>query len=40
MGNSICDTGGPVVGLVEWIAIISGMEKGMFLPSVSSFSWN
>lgn len=30
------DTGGPVVGLVEWIALISGMEKGMFLPSVSS----
>lgn len=30
------DTGGPVVGLVEWIALISGMEKGMFLPSLSS----
>lgn len=30
------DTGGPVVGLVEWIALIGGMEKGLFLPSVSS----
>ena len=25
------DTGGPVVGLVEWVALIGGMEKGMFL---------
>lgn len=30
------DTGGPVVGLVEWVALIGGMEKGMFLPSFSS----
>lgn len=30
------DTGGPVVGLVEWIALIGGMEKGLFLPSFSS----
>ena len=28
--------GGDVVGLVEWIALVGGMEKGMFLPSVSS----
>lgn len=28
--------GGDVVGLVEWIALIGGMEKGMFLPSLSS----
>ena len=30
------DTGGPVVGLVEWVALVGGMEKGMFLPSFSS----
>jgi len=28
--------GGDVVGIVEWIALVGGMEKGMFLPSVSS----
>jgi hypothetical protein len=28
--------GGDVVGLVEWIALVGGMEKGLFLPSVSS----
>ena len=25
-----------VTGLVEWIVLVGGMEKGMFLPSVSS----
>ena len=25
-----------VVGLVEWIVLIGGMEQGMFLPSISS----
>ena len=30
------DTGGPVVGLVVWVALIGGMEKGLFLPSFSS----
>ena len=30
------DGGGNIIGLVEWIALISGMEKGMFLPSVTS----
>lgn len=34
--SRFADTGGPVVGLVEWIALIGGMEKGMFLPSFSS----
>lgn len=34
--SRFADTGGPVVGLVEWIALIGGMEKGMFLPSMSS----
>ena len=28
--------GGKVTGLVEWIALVGGMEKGFFLPSVSS----
>ena len=28
--------GGDVVGIVEWIALVGGMEKGYFLPSVSS----
>lgn len=34
--SRFADTGGPVVGLVEWLALIGGMEKGMFLPSLSS----
>ncbi|MDG1348997.1 MAG: hypothetical protein P8P67_04755 [Flavobacteriales bacterium] len=28
--------GGNVTGIVEWIALVGGMEKGFFLPSVSS----
>ena len=28
--------GGNVTGIVEWITLVGGMEKGMFLPSVSS----
>ena len=28
--------GGNVTGIVEWIALFGGMEKGMFLPSISS----
>jgi hypothetical protein len=28
--------GGNVTGIVEWIALVGGMEKGHFLPSVSS----
>ena len=28
--------GGNVTGIVEWIALVGGMEKGKFLPSVSS----
>jgi len=34
--SRFADSGGDVVGLVEWIALVGGMEKGMFLPSVSS----
>lgn len=28
--------GGEVTGIVEWIALVGGMEQGLFLPSVSS----
>jgi len=28
--------GGNITGIVEWIALVGGMEKGFFLPSVSS----
>ena len=28
--------GGNVTGVVEWIALVGGLEKGKFLPSVSS----
>ena len=28
--------GGDITGIVEWIALVGGMEKGLFLPSVSS----
>lgn len=34
--SRFADTGGPVVGLVEWIVLLAGMEKGLILPSVSS----
>ena len=34
--SRFADTGGPVVGLVEWVVLIAGMEKGLILPSVSS----
>ena len=27
--------GEKVVGIVEWIALVGGIEKGLFLPSVS-----
>ena len=30
------DSGGDVVGIVEWIVLVAGMEKGRFLPSASS----
>ena len=28
--------GGDITGIVEWIVLVGGMEKGMFLPSASS----
>lgn len=34
--SRFADTGGPVVGLVEWVVLVAGMEKGLILPSVSS----
>ncbi len=30
------DNGGDVVGLVEWVALVAGMEKGLFLPSLTT----
>ena len=30
------DGGGDVVGIVEWIALVAGMEQGKFLPSLTS----
>ena len=34
--SRFADGGGEVVGIVEWIALVGGMEQGKFLPSVSS----
>ena len=34
--SRFADGGGDVVGIVEWIALVSGMEQGLFLPSISS----
>ena len=28
--------GGDITGIVEWIALVGGMERGLFLPSISS----
>ena len=34
--SRFADGGGEIVGIVEWIVLVGGMEKGMFLPSASS----
>ena len=34
--SRFADGGGSVTGIVEWIALVGGMEQGKFLPSVSS----
>ena len=34
--SRFADGRGQVVGIVEWIVLVGGMEKGMFLPSASS----
>ena len=34
--SRFADGGGDVVGIVEWIALVGGMEQGKFLPSVTS----
>ena len=34
--SRFADGGGDVVGIVEWIALVSGMEKGRFAPSLTS----
>jgi len=30
------DNGGDIVGLVEWVVLVAGMEKGLFLPSLTT----
>jgi hypothetical protein len=34
--SRFADGGGDVTGIVEWVALVGGMEQGLFLPSVSS----
>jgi len=34
--SRFADGGGDVVGIVEWVALVGGMEQGKFLPSISS----
>ena len=34
--SRFADGGADVTGIVEWIALVGGMEQGLFLPSVSS----
>jgi hypothetical protein len=34
--SRFADGGGNVVGIVEWIALVAGMEQGKFLPSFTS----
>ena len=34
--SRFADGGGDITGIVEWIALVGGMEQGLFLPSVSS----
>jgi len=34
--SRFADGGGDVVGIVEWVALVAGMEQGKFLPSLTS----
>jgi hypothetical protein len=34
--SRFADGGGDIVGIVEWIALVGGMEQGKFLPSLTS----
>ncbi len=34
--SRFADGGGSVVGIVEWIVLVAGMEQGKFLPSATS----
>ena len=34
--SRFADGGGDVVGIVEWVALVAGMEQGKFLPSITS----
>ena len=34
--SRFADGGGNITGIVEWIVLVGGMERGKFLPSASS----
>ena len=34
--SRFADGGGDVVGIVEWVALVAGMEQGRFAPSLTS----
>lgn len=34
--SRFADGGGDFVGIVEWVLLVAGLEKGLFLPSASS----
>tara|TARA_B100001778_G_scaffold322353_1_gene314621 strand:- start:442 stop:1017 length:576 start_codon:yes stop_codon:yes gene_type:complete len=34
--SRFADGGGEIVGIVEWIVLVAGMEQGKFLPSATS----
>ncbi len=34
--SRFADGSGDIIGIVEWIALVGGMEQGQFLPSMSS----
>jgi len=34
--SRFADGGGEVVGIVEWVALVAGMEQGRFAPSLTS----
>ena len=34
--SRFADGGGEIIGIVEWIVLVAGMEQGKFLPSATS----
>jgi uncharacterized membrane protein (UPF0136 family) len=34
--SRFADGGGNIIGIVEWVILVAGLEKGFFLPSASS----